>query len=63
MKVDRKKKPKSYLAPVIFSLYDLDTALNKFNLWKGLDHVHSLHLDQAKSSFRKLLCKLMNKFF
>ena len=48
--------PKSSLAPVMFSLNDLDITINKLNQGKGLDHVHSLHFKHAKSRFRNLLC-------
>ena len=45
----------------MFSLNDLDTAINELNQGKGFDHVHSLHLKHAKSGFRNLLCKFMKK--
>ena len=53
--------PKSGCAPIMFSLNDLDIAINKLNQGEGFDHVHSLQLMHAKSSFRNLLCKFMNK--
>ena len=45
----------------MFSLNDLEIAINKLNQGKGFDHVHSLHYKHAKSSFRNLTCKFMNK--
>ena len=53
--------PKSCWVPVMFSLIDLDIAINKLNQGKGFDHVHSLHFKHAKSSFRNVLCKFLNK--
>ena len=53
--------PESGLDPVMFSLNDLDIAINKFNQGKGFDHVHSLHFKHVKSSFRNLLCNFINK--
>ena len=51
---------KSGLSPVMFSLNDLDIAINKLNHGKGFDHVHSLYFKHTKSSFRNLLYKFIN---
>ena len=53
--------PKSSLAPVMFSLNDLDIATNKLVHGKGFDHVHSLNFKLAQSIFGNLVCKYMNK--
>ena len=47
----------------MFSLNDLDTAINKLNLGKGYDRGHSLLFKHAKSSFINLICKLTDKNF
>ena len=53
--------PKFGWAPVMFSLNVLTIEINKLNQRKGFYNVHSLYLKHVKSSFRKLLCKFMNK--
>ena len=52
--------PKPCLAPAVFSLYDLDTAIKKIILGKRFENVHYLYLKHADSSLKKM-CKLVNK--